>query len=91
VDPLFDRQNFDRFMKAGITIVLLVGFFGCLVYMLWKGTDAPTLSLMIGALIAALGTSINFQFGSTASDVRKTELLAQAAPVNTPPTTPEVK
>lgn len=74
-------DRFDKSMKGGLTIILMIGFFAVLGFMLWKGLDAQ---LMIGALIGAWGTNINWNFGTTSSSERKTELLAQAEPIAQP-------
>lgn len=74
-------DRFDKSMNAIITLVLLIGFFVTLGYQLYKGIDAQ---LMIGALIAAVGSSINFRFQTNAASERKTELLAQSQPIPKP-------
>ena len=62
-----------------ITAVLMTGFFVVLFGMMFgKITESPTLSLMIGALIGAVGTAVHFWLGSTGESARKTGFMAQA-------------
>lgn len=71
-------------IPAVLAVIITIGFFGILVGMLrgdLTATDNQALLIMLGALGAAWGAVVNFFFGSTAESGRKTELLAQSAPV----------
>lgn len=71
-------------IPAVLAVLITLGFFGILVGMLsgkLTSTDNQALLIMLGALGAAWGAVVNFFFGSSADSGRKTELLAQAAPV----------
>jgi hypothetical protein len=72
-------------IPAILAILITMGFFGILIGMLrgdLTATDNQALLIMLGALGAAWGAVVNFFFGSTAESGRKTELLAQAGPVD---------
>jgi cation transport ATPase len=73
----------DR-IPALLAIMVTVGFFGVLSYMLFRpvppaGHDA--LLLMLGGLGSAWTAVVAYYFGSSAGSDRKTELLAQAPPI----------
>ncbi len=53
--------------------IIMLGFFGIIVFKLSKGED---IQLEIGALIAAFATVVGFFFGSSKSSSEKTKMLA---------------
>lgn len=64
---------------------LLLGFFGALSLLFWIPIPDPnkaTIYGMIGSLGTLLITAATYYYGTNASSSRKTELLAQAAPVD---------
>lgn len=65
--------------RFGIALMIIVGFFAVLGYMLWS--HAPGTDIMLGALVAAFALAPKWYFDSSAGSERKTELLAQAQPV----------
>lgn len=74
----------DR-IPALLAIMVTLGFFGVLGYMLVRpippaGHDA--MLLMLGGLGAAWTSVVTYYFGSSAGSERKTELLAQAPPIS---------
>ncbi len=73
----------DR-IPALLAILVTLGFFGVLAYML-KFTIPPAghdaMLLMLGALGSAWTAVVSYYFGSSAGSDRKTELLAQAPAV----------
>lgn len=73
----------DR-IPAALAILITMGFFGVLAYMLLRtippsGHDA--MLLMLGSLSTAWTAVVSYYFGSSAGSDRKTELLANAPPV----------
>ncbi len=69
-------MNTQRF---GIALLIIVGFFAVLAYMIWSshvGTD-----LMVGALISAFALATKYFLDSSPGSDKKTDLLARAQPV----------
>lgn len=71
-------------IPAVLAVVVTLGFFGVLGFMLKypipaQGHDA--MLIMLGGLGAAWTAITNYYFGSSAGSAHKTELLAQAPPV----------
>lgn len=67
-----------------LAIVITVGFFGVLTFMLLRpipvsGHDA--LLLILGTLAAAFGAVVTYYYGSSKGSADKTQLLAQAPPI----------
>jgi hypothetical protein len=63
-----------------LAVMITVGFFGILVWMLMKGmpqTGTEALLMMLGALGTAWTGVINFYYGSSAGSKQKNDLLAQ--------------
>jgi len=63
-----------------LALLITVGFFGILVWMLMKGmpqTGTEALLMMLGALGTAWTGVINFYYGSSAGSKEKNSLLAQ--------------
>lgn len=70
-----------------LSFVITIGFFGVLSYMLtMEAKPGESLLIMLGALGTSWAAVVNFWFGSTAGSARKTDLLAQAQPIETNPT-----
>lgn len=65
--------------RFGIALMIIVGFFAVLSYMIWS--RAPGTDIMLGALVAAFALAPKWYFDSSAGSERKTELLAQSPPV----------
>ena len=62
-----------------MSLVITVGFFGVLYYMLtMEAKPTEALLIMLGSLGTAWAAVVNFWFGSTAGSARKTELIAQS-------------
>ena len=71
-------------IPAALAIMVTVGFFSVLAFMLFRQvppTGHDALLLMLGALGSAWTAVVAYYFGSSAGSDRKTELLAQAPPV----------
>ena len=71
-------------VPAILSIVITVGFFGILVGLMrgWLTVDdSQALLIMLGALGTAWGSVVAYWFGTTHDSGRKTDLLAQAPPV----------
>lgn len=71
-------------IPAILAVLITMGFFGVLCYMLLRtippaGHDA--MLLMLGSLSTAWTSVVAYYFGSSAGSARKSELLAQAPPV----------
>lgn len=72
--------------KSGIAFdwLIVVGFFATLLIYMFVDVDtdqAGNLGLLIGALISAFVTVVQFRRGSSMSSQRKTELLSKAEPI----------
>ena len=71
-------------VPALLSIVVTVGYFGVLIGMMTKWlivADSQVALMMLGSLTTAWGVVMAFWFGTTRDSARKTDLLAQAAPV----------
>lgn len=71
-------------VPAVLSIGVTLGYFGILIGMMLgalKVSDSQALLLMLGSLSTAWGAVMAFWFGTTRDSGRKTELLAQAPPV----------
>jgi hypothetical protein len=79
----FDTQRF------GIALMLVLGFFAVLAYMLYADWPKEQVSLMVGALIGSFVRAPQWYLDSSPGSERKTELLAQAdsIPAFKPPET----
>lgn len=71
-----------------ITFVMLVGFFGVMILIIFKGLPSlneaggQAIMLLIGALTTGLGTAIHFWLGANKDDQTKAEMLARSIPVS---------
>ena len=70
-------------MPATLTILITLGFFGVLGWMLRDKTavESAPLLVMLGSLGTAWTGCCAFWFGTTSSSQKKTDLLAQADPI----------
>ena len=71
-------------MPALLSAVVTLGYFAILIGMMtgWlKVSDSQALLIMLGSLGTAWGMVMAFWFGTTSGSARKTDLLAQAPPV----------
>lgn len=67
-----------------LTFVVTFGFFGVLFYILaYDAKPGEVMLVMLGQLGTAWAAVVGFWFGSTAGSSRKTDLLAQAQPIDT--------
>lgn len=65
-----------------LSFVVTFGFFGILAHLLtMESKPSEPLLIMLGSLGTAWAAIVNFWFGSTAGSARKTDLLAQAQPI----------
>jgi hypothetical protein len=65
-----------------LALMITVGFFGILVWMLVKGmpsTGTEALLMMLGALGTAWTGVVNFYYGSSAGSKAKTDVMAAKA------------
>jgi hypothetical protein len=83
-----DARDMQRTVRspipATLSILVTAGYFLILVGMMmgWlKVSDSQALLLMLGSLSTGWGVVMAFWFGTTNDSGRKTELLAQSAPV----------
>lgn len=74
-----NHRNYAQYILAGIVVV---GFFGVLVYMLYR--DKTGADLLVGTLAAAFGGVIGYFYGSSAGSARKDEILGQQGPKRAP-------
>lgn len=72
-------------VPAALSIAVTLGYFAVLGGMmvgLLKVSDSQALLLMLGSLSTGWGVVMAYWFGTTSDSGRKTEMLAQAPPVN---------
>lgn len=72
-------------VPAILSAIVTVGYFGVLIGMMTKWlivADSQVLLMMLGSLTTAWGMVMAFWFGTTRDSARKTDLLAQAAPLS---------
>lgn len=73
-----------------ITFTMLVGFFGVMILIIFKGLPSTTeaggqaIMLLIGALTTGLGTAIHFWLGANKDDQTRAEMLANSIPAPKP-------
>jgi nucleoside recognition membrane protein YjiH len=69
-------------MPAVLTLLITIGFFGVLGWMLYDEAvvDSPPLLIMLGSLGTAWTGCCAFWFGTTHGSMQKNQLLADAAP-----------
>lgn len=72
------RNQRDR-VQLALGIVICCGFFVVLGLMI--AHDTPGKDILIGALAAAFGTVVMYFYGTSDSSRHKTDLLAQAPPI----------
>jgi len=71
-------------VPAVLSLLVTTGYFGVLIGMMtgkFTVSDSQALLIMLGSLGTAWGGVMAFWFGTTRDSSRKTELLAQSAPV----------
>lgn len=67
----------DRTIQKILAVLILIGFFGAIAFMLVSPLPQPghdALLIMIGALAAAFGMVISYYFGSSSGSAAKTAL-----------------
>lgn len=72
-------------MQSVLAIVIVLGFFACVAYLIRFGkpeNSSDAMLLMLGSLSGAFGATVSYFFGTTANSARKTELLAASAPAD---------
>jgi len=72
-----DLCGHDRTIQKILAVLILIGFFGAIAFMLVFPLPAPghdALLIMIGALAAAFGMVISYYFGSSSGSATKTAL-----------------
>jgi len=71
-------------VPAVLSLLVTIGYFSVLIGMMtgkFTVSDSQALLIMLGSLGTAWGGVMAFWFGTTRDSSRKTELLAQSAPV----------
>lgn len=77
-------QN-KSWMTPTLAVLITIGFFSTLTCLLagWIHVgDTQVVLLMIGSLITKWGSVVDFNFGSTADSLRKTEMIAAAPAID---------
>lgn len=64
----------EIFMYA-LGALIVIGFFGILIFLVKQNVYEGTINLAVGALIAAFGTIVGYFYGSSKSSAEKTDLL----------------
>lgn len=72
-------------MRAALALMVTAGFLIIVAVMLLgvaSPTEQPTMQLMLGSLSTAFGMVLQWHFGSSSGSERKSDLLAQSAPLS---------
>lgn len=83
-DSMQKQKTKRSIIPEALSILVTLGYFAVLYGMMngsFRAFESQALVLMIGSLSTSWGMVIAFWFGSTASSVRKTELIAKSPPV----------
>ena len=70
----------------GLGIVIVIGFFGILITLIMYDKYPEQVSLVIGALIGAFLSVVNYNYGSTKGSADKTEMIYNSAKLPDPNT-----
>jgi len=62
-------------IMIGLAILISLGFFGVLFYLIYNGSYESTINLAIGSLLGAFGTVVGYYFGSSKGSSDKDKLL----------------
>lgn len=81
-DARLMQRETKSIMPALLTVVVTLGFFGILGWMMYDDTvkDSPPLLIMLGQLSAAWASCVAFWVGSTRESANKNALLANSTP-----------
>lgn len=69
--------------RAFVGLLVIVGFFGALWFVLHSTRDTPmkdALLILVGTLGAKFGTVVDWHYGSSSGSERKTEILSKGQP-----------
>lgn len=75
-----DMKTKDIFMYS-LGIVIVIGFFSTLIYMIKTDRYQTEVNMIVGTLIGSFVTVISFFFGSTKNSAEKTDMLYNSKPV----------
>ncbi len=68
-------EKVTGWIKISLSIVITIGFFAVLFYLITTGKYESAVNLLIGAVIAAFTTIINYHYGSSKGSSDKTKIL----------------
>ena len=71
----------------GLGVIIVLGFFGILITLIIYDKYPEQVSLVIGALIGAFLTVVNYNYGSTKGSADKTEMIYNSSKIPNPATT----
>jgi len=71
-------EKVTSWIKISLSIVVTLGFFSVMFYLISTGKYESAVNLLIGAVIAAFTTIINYHYGSSKGSSDKTKILEKA-------------
>lgn len=70
-------KEIKEFFMYILGIVIVIGFFGTLIFMISKDRYESEVNMIVGALIGSFITVVGFFYGSSKGSADKTEIMNQ--------------
>ena len=70
-------KEIKEFFMYILGIVIVIGFFGTLIFMISKDRYESEVNMIVGALIGSFITVVSFFYGSSKGSADKTEIMNQ--------------
>jgi len=64
-----------EFIMIGLAILITLGYFATLFYLIYQNSFESTINLTIGTLLTAFGTIVGYFYGSSKGSSDKNDLL----------------
>jgi FtsH-binding integral membrane protein len=82
------NKEIFKYSFAGLLVVLILSLVGILIFRDMPTENKGILTIVMGNLLAAFLTVVNFFFSSTKSSEDKTKMIYNSTPTEIDPTTP---